>query len=59
VPLLIRVASTIETQPMVIGGKLYKWYPKITQNDIGSNTANKFIDTLSICNPFLKLMGAD
>ena len=44
---------------MVIGGKLYKWYPKITQSDIGSNTANKFIDTLSICNPFLKLMGAD
>ena len=44
---------------MVINNKLYKWYPKFSQKDIGSNTANKFIDTLSICNPFLKAMGAD
>lgn len=44
---------------MVINGKFYKWYPKLTQQDIGSNTSNKFIDTMSISNALLKLMGAD
>ena len=43
----------------VIDGKLYKWYPQIQQSDIGSNTSNKFIDTLSMANPYCILMGAD
>ena len=47
-----------ETESMVINGELYKWYPKIRQKDIGSNTSNKFIDTCSIANPYCKLMGA-
>lgn len=57
--LKIRIASTIETEPMVINGKFYRWYPKIRQSDIGKNTSNKFIDTCSIANPFCGLMGAD
>lgn len=44
---------------MVINGKFYKWYPKIRQSDIGTNTSNKFIDTCSIANPFLALIGGD
>lgn len=55
----MHIASTIETEPMVINGKFYKWYPKIRQVDIDSNTSNKFIDTCSILNPYCGLMGAD
>lgn len=55
----IHVSSTIETEPMVINGKFYKWYPKIREEDIGIDTSNKFIDTCSIANPYCILMGAD
>ena len=55
----MRVLSTIETEPMVIGNKFYKWYPKIRQTDIGKNTSNMFIDTCNIANPYCGLMGAD
>ena len=55
----MRVLSTIETEPMVINGKLYKWYPRIRQEDIGSNTSNKFVDTCNIANPYCGLMNAD
>ena len=55
----IHVSSTIKTEPMVINGKFYPWYPHIEQKDIGSNTSNKFIDTLSMANPYCVLMGAD
>jgi hypothetical protein len=53
------VASTVDTEPMVVNGEFYRWYPKIREEDIGSNTSNKFIDTCSIANPFCPLMGAD
>ena len=53
------ISSTTETEPMVINGELYNWYPKIRQNDILKDTSNKFIDTCSIANPYCKLMGAD
>ena len=55
----VNISSTVETEPMVINGKFYKWYPKIRQSDILTNTSNKFIDTLSIANPYCGLMGAD
>ena len=55
----INISSTVETEPMVINGKFYKWYPKIRQSDIGKDTSNKFIDTCSIANPYCILMGAD
>lgn len=53
------ITSTIETEPMVINGRLYKWYPKIRQEDIDEDTSNKFIDTCSIANPYCILMSAD
>ena len=55
----MRIASTNVTKPMVINGQLYKWYPYFEQKDIGSDTSNKFIDTLSMANPYCVLMGAD
>lgn len=55
----IRVSSIIETEPMVINGKFYKWYPKIRQTDIGRDTSNMFIDTCQIANPYCGIMGAD
>lgn len=44
---------------MVVGGKLYKWYPDIAESEIGSETSNKFIDTLSMSNLYLAGAGAD
>jgi hypothetical protein len=55
----IHVSSMIETEPMVINGVFYKWYPKVRQIDIGKDTSNKFIDTCSISNPYCILMNAD
>ena len=55
----IRVSSIIETEPMVINGKFYKWYPKIRQTDIGRDTSNMFIDTCQIANPYCGIMAAD
>ena len=58
-PAKIRVASTNETEPIVIGSNLYKWYPKIREKDIGSNTSNAFVDTLRFTNLNLKSIGGD
>lgn len=53
----IKVSSTTQTEPMIIGSKAYKNYPKIRQSDIGSNTSNRFIDTLNISNLYLDGIG--
>ena len=59
----ISVSSTKETEPMYINlygnTKFYKYYPKIRQEDIGSNTSNKFIDTLRISNTRLSILDGD
>ena len=55
----MHISSMIETEPMVINGKFYPWYPKIRQEYIGMDTSNKFVDTCSIANPYCVLMGAD
>ena len=60
----IRITSMVETQPALIdyfdGEKiLYKWYPKFYEKDIGKDTSNKFIDTLSFSNTYCSMMGAD
>lgn len=54
-----RIYSTINTEPVKWNDKLYRWYPKIRQEDIGADTSNMFIDTCSISNVFLGSMGAD
>ena len=55
----MHVSSTIKTEPMVINGKFYKWYPSIKESDIGTDTSNKFIDTCQMSNPYCELMVAD
>lgn len=58
-PSRINIKSTVETEPMVVNGKLFKWYPKIREEDIGINTSPLFADTLSICNGLIGAMGMD
>ena len=38
---------------------MYKWYPRIRKEDIGTNTSPLFSDTLSICNGLISGMGMD
>lgn len=58
-PTKIRVSSTKDTEPMIIGNTSYRSYPKIRQQDIGSNTSNKFVDILNISNTWLDSIGGD
>lgn len=58
-PTKITVSSTKETEPMYVDKKFYKHYPKIREEDIESNTSNKFIDTINISNLYLSLIGGD
>lgn len=58
-PTKIRVSSTKETEPMYVNNTFYPTYPKIREEDIGGNTSNKFVDTLTISNLFLEGIGGD
>ena len=53
------ISSTLETEPLYYNGQYYPMYPKLRDEDIGSNTSNKFVDTLQITNLLLKGAGAD
>lgn len=55
----VEVASTKETEPLYINGEYYRFYPKIRDNDIGKPTKIEFVDSMQICNLYLKGMGAD
>mgnify|MGYP006959317382 FL=1 len=59
-PVKVKLSSTVDTEPMIlniIDSKYYPKYPKIRQSDIGTDTSNKFIDTLNISNLFLNGIG--
>lgn len=64
-PSKVRIKSTVKTEPIVIQSgfednmKLYKWYPRIREDDMGINTSPMFEDTLSICNGLIGAMGMD
>ena len=64
-PTKIRVASTIDTEYMVVSGAfgsediVYPKYPKIRKEDLLTNTSNKFVDTLNMCNGYLPSIGGD
>ena len=58
-PTKIRISSTTVTEPMVVGSRFYKHYPMIRQEDIGTNTSNRFIDTLNMSNLYLEGIGGD
>lgn len=55
----IRLSSTIETEKVNINGITYDYYPKIRKEDIGTDTSNKFIDTMNICNGYLGIIDGD
>ena len=55
----IKVISTIQTEPMIINGKLYKEYPKIRAEDLNTNTTNRFIDVALPNNVRLDSIGGD
>lgn len=58
-PSKINISTTKEMEPVYVNGKLYKFYPKIRKEDVGSNTSNKFVDTMNICNLLLDGIGGD
>lgn len=58
-PSLINISSTHETEPMIVDGQFYKFYPKIRIEDIGTNSSNRFVDTLSMSNIYLGSIGGD
>ena len=59
VPFKPNVSSTIETEPVIINGEIYRHYPKIRDEYIGKDTSNMFIDTMNLPNFYLKSMGGD
>ena len=55
----VTVSTTKETEQITVDNKLYKFYPKIREKDIGTDTSNSFVDTMQISNTYLKSMCAD
>ena len=55
----IEVASTTETEPIILDGEYYRFYPKIRIGDINAPSAKRFIDTMQISNLYLDGLGAD
>lgn len=55
----IEISSTKETEPLYVNGEFYRFYPKIRLEDIGNPSATKFIDTMQVCNLYLKGSGMD
>ncbi len=58
-PSKINIKSTNETEPVMMDGKVYKWWPKIRTEDLGRNTAALFSPTLTISNGNIDVMGMD
>ena len=58
-PTKIKISSTAKTEPIVIDSVFYKHYPYIRQEDLGTDTSDKFIDTLNISNLYLDGIGGD
>lgn len=55
----VEVSSTKETECIEFNGTVYKWYPKIREEDIGKDTSNTFVDTLRFNNTYLAGIGGD
>ena len=55
----VRISTIKETEKIYVNGIYYPFYPKIREKDVGSNTSDRFIDTLMMSNLMLKGMGGD
>ena len=58
-PSRVFVLSTMKTTPMVIDGKLYKFYPIVNPGLPESEVSTMFNDTLTMDNCYLKGLGGD
>ena len=56
---LINVNSTINKCQVIIDNKYYPYYPLIEEDEIGTNTSNKFVDSLNFSNLYLSGIGGD
>lgn len=59
VPLKCHISSTYTTIPLWYDGQFYKYYPDIKEEDIGTDTSDKFIDTMIMSNLIIKVMGGE
>lgn len=55
----VRASSTIHTVPMLVNGRIYKWYPDIDLSLTKDQVANNFIDTMRFSNSYLKGLDGD
>ena len=55
----VRASSTIHTVPMLVNGRVYKWYPDIDLSLTKDQVANNFIDTMRFSNSYLKGLDGD
>ena len=55
----VEVASTKDTEEIEFNGTFYKWYPKIREEDILTDTSNAFVDTMRFSNLYLAGIGGD
>ena len=58
-PIGINVNSTIKTEPLIVDGKFYRWYPYIREEDIGKNTTSTFVDTCMLPDTALEFIRGD
>ena len=59
VPLKPIVSTTYSTISVEYNGQFYKYYPDIKDEDIGTDTSDKFIDTMIMSNVIIKIMGGE
>lgn len=58
-PTRVAVLSTIKTAPVIINEKVYPHYPVIDLSLPSNKVATQFIDTISISNLYLDMIGGD
>lgn len=58
-PTQVSVLSTLKTDPMIVNGKVYPYYPHIDLSLSEKEMATQFIDTFSISNLYLDAIGGD
>ena len=59
VPLKPIISTTYTTTSLWYNGQYYKYYPNIKDEDIGTDTSDKFIDTMIMSNLIIKVMGGE
>ena len=58
-PSKVNVSSTLKTRPMIVNNEFYKFYPDISEDELNTDTTNKFTDTTKPCNLYLDSIGGD